>query len=75
MKDDIMSSLVAQAEGEDPISALAALRALRTEVERQEAVLVRRARNRGASWAAIATVLGVTRQAVHKKHGAGWRQA
>lgn len=75
MKDDIMSNLVAQAEGEDPISALAALRALRTEVERQEAVLVRRARNRGASWAAIATVLGVTRQAVHKKHGAGWRQA
>ena len=75
MKDDIMSSLVAQAEGEDPISALAALRALRTEVERQEAVLVRRARNRGASWAAIATVLGVTRQAVHKKHGAGWRKA
>ena len=47
---------------------------IRSEVERQEAVLVRRARNRGASWAAIATVLGVTRQAVHKKHGAGWRR-
>lgn len=64
-----MSSLVAQAEGDDPVSALAALRALRTELERQEAVLVRRARLRGVSWAGIATVLGVTRQAVHKKHG------
>lgn len=70
-----MSNLVAQAEGDDPVSALAALRALRTQVERQEAVLVRRARTSGLSWAAIATVLGVSRQAVHKKYGAGWRNA
>lgn len=68
-----MSRLVAQADGDDPLSALSALKSLRSEVEQREAVLVRRARVRGASWAAIAAVLGVTRQAVHKKHGGGWR--
>lgn len=68
-----MSSLVAQAEGDDPVSALAALRALRTQLEQREAVLVRRARLRGVSWAGIATVLGVSRQAVHKKHGGSRR--
>nr|WP_182114347.1 hypothetical protein [Actinotalea sp. JY-7876] len=64
-----MRTLVGQAEGDDPVSALAALRALRAEIERQEAVQVRRARLRGVSWAGIATLLGVSRQAVHKKHG------
>jgi len=29
---------------------------------------------RGASWAAIAVVLGVSRQAVHRKQGGGWRE-
>lgn len=67
-----MGRLVGQADGDDPLAALRALVELRSEAERQEAVLVRRARNRGASWAAIAAVLSVTRQAVHKKHGGGW---
>lgn len=64
-----MGTLVGQADGDDPLAALRALVELRAESERQEAMLVRRARNRGASWAAIAQVLGVSRQAVHKKHG------
>ena len=68
-----MSALVAQAEGDDPLSALRAVASLRSEVDKREAVLVRRARVRGASWAAIALVLGVSRQAVHKKYGGGWR--
>lgn len=68
-KDDRLSHLVAQADGDDPLTALQALASLRKEVEQREAVLVRRAKVRGASWAAIATVLGVSRQAVHKKHG------
>ncbi|GGA63014.1 hypothetical protein GCM10011490_11910 [Pseudoclavibacter endophyticus] len=42
---------------------------VRGEMERVEAVLVRRARNAGVTWAEIAAVLGVSKQAVHKKHG------
>jgi hypothetical protein len=68
-----MQRLLAQADGADPVAALAAVAALRVELERREAVLVRRARVRGASWAAIASVLGVSRQALHRKHGGGWR--
>lgn len=70
-----MQQLLAQIEGPDPLAALAAITAMRVELERREAVLVRRARVRAASWAAIAVVLGVSRQAVHKKHGGGWRDA
>lgn len=38
-------------------------------MERIEAVLVRRARNSGTTWPQIAAVMGVSKQAVHKKHG------
>lgn len=70
-----MQELLTQVDGSDPLAALRAVAATRTELERREAVLVRRARVRGASWAAIAVVLGMSRQAVHKKHGGGWRDA
>jgi hypothetical protein len=40
----------------------------RRQLERQEAVLVRRARNEGIVWEQIASCLGVSKQAVHKKH-------
>jgi hypothetical protein len=69
-----MAELMAQVEGNDPLAALGALGSIRKEIERREAVLVRRARVRGASWAAIAVVLGVSRQAVHRKHGGGWQE-
>lgn len=72
MKDRRIVKLAAQVDGEDPLVALAATAAMRTALEQREAVLVRRARVRGASWQAIAAVLGVSRQAVHKKHGGGW---
>lgn len=68
-----MTELWAQAESTDPLSALRALALIRKEIERREAVLVRQARVRGASWAAIAVVQGVSRQAVHRKYGGGWR--
>ncbi|RMI30261.1 helix-turn-helix domain-containing protein [Streptomyces triticirhizae] len=56
-------------DSSDPLAALRLSRRARHELERAEAVLVRRARNDGVSWAAIAEALGVSRQAVHKKYG------
>lgn len=51
------------------LERLAEIAAQRRELEREESALVRRARMEGCAWAAIATAIGVTRQAVHKKHG------
>jgi hypothetical protein len=53
----------------DPLAGLRALAELRGRLAREEAALVRRARNGGASWAEIAAVLGVSKQAVHQKYG------
>ncbi len=64
-----MSVLVARAEDDDPLGALRALSQLRREVERREAVAVRRARAAGIPWAAIAVMLGVSKQAVHRRYG------
>lgn len=64
-----MGALVAQAEDDDPLGALRALHRLRSEVERREAVAVRRARAAGVPWVAIAAMLGVSKQAVHRKYG------
>ena len=69
MGDATMSALVAQAEDDDPLRALTATARLQREVSQKEAVAVRRARARGASWAQIAAALGVSRQAVHRKYG------
>lgn len=60
------------ASGEhDPgvLERLALLADERRRIEREESTLVRRARMEGFAWAAIADAIGVTRQAVHKKHG------
>jgi DNA invertase Pin-like site-specific DNA recombinase len=62
-------TLAAEAGGEDPIMALRAIAKLHREIDRVEAVAVRRARNANASWQLIAIALGVSRQAVHKKYG------
>jgi hypothetical protein len=51
------------------LAQLAAVREARHELERQEAALVRRARNEGIVWEQIAASLGVTKQAVHRKYG------
>lgn len=47
---------------------LSEVRRARTELERRESVLVRRARHQGYVWEQIASCLGVSKQAVHKKH-------
>lgn len=52
----------------DPAEGLAAVLALRTLADRLEAGQVERAVREGWTWAEIATALGVSRQAVHKKH-------
>jgi predicted transcriptional regulator len=52
----------------DPAVGLSAVRALRTLVERLEDLQVRNARDQGWPWEQMARLLGVTRQAVHKKY-------
>ena len=55
-------------EPEDPREGLEAVVALRRLLEMLEASQVESAFVAGWSWAEIAEVLGVSRQAVHKKH-------
>jgi hypothetical protein len=53
---------------EDPAAGLAAVVALRRLADRLEDSQVEQAMRSGWSWSDVAEVLGVTRQAVHKKH-------
>jgi DNA invertase Pin-like site-specific DNA recombinase len=69
MDVDSIHTLAADAGDNDPIVALRAIHKLHRELDRVEAVAVRRARNANASWQLIALALGVSRQAVHKKYG------
>jgi DNA-directed RNA polymerase specialized sigma24 family protein len=57
----------------DPRVGLRAVAALRQLLEQLEALQVDNARAKGWSWQEIAEVLGVSRQAVHKKHAARLR--
>ena len=52
----------------DPAAALPAVVALRAAADRLENAAVRHAVEQGWTWTAIAQTLGVTRQAVHKRH-------
>jgi hypothetical protein len=65
------AQLASDAGSRDPAVGLRAVRALRILVERLEALQVDSAREQGWSWQDIATQLGVTRQAVHKKYAGG----
>ncbi len=55
----------------DPAVGLAAVAALRRLLESLEELQVENARGQGWSWQQIAACLGVSKQAVHKKHGGG----
>jgi hypothetical protein len=59
----------AEATSQDPDVGLRAVAALRQLVERLEALQVDNARRSGWSWEQIGQALGVSKQAVHKKHG------
>ncbi|MEU8136396.1 HTH domain-containing protein [Streptodolium elevatio] len=63
------TDLATKAGDRDPRVGLRAVAALRRLLEQLESVQVRSARNQGWSWQEIAQELGVSRQAVHKKHG------
>jgi hypothetical protein len=62
-------TMTADLGARDPETGLRAVAALRRLAERLEAVQVASARRQGWTWAAIAEVLGVSRQAVQQKHG------
>ena len=64
-----METDLRQDEGRDPIAELREVVARRRMLERQEATAVRKAKNAGMSWAGIALVLGISRQAAHRKYG------
>jgi len=61
-------ALAAAADSSDPRTGLRAVAALRRLLEQLEALQVDNAREQGWSWQEIAEILGVSRQAVHKKH-------
>ena len=62
------AGLAEKAASADPQVGLRAVASLRVLVERLEALHVRNARRQGWSWQEIADELGVSKQAVHKKH-------
>lgn len=62
------TQLASAAGSRDPIVGLRAVAALRRLLESLEALQVHNARDQDWSWQQIADALGVTKQAVHKKH-------
>ena len=66
-----LQQLARELDSRDPAVGLSAVAALRRLVEELEAAHVHHARAEGMSWQAIADVLGISRQAVHKKHARG----
>jgi hypothetical protein len=60
--------LAGDLDSSDPAVGLRAVASMRVLLERLEALQVNRARDLGWSWQEIAEPLGVTKQAVHRKH-------
>jgi DNA-directed RNA polymerase specialized sigma24 family protein len=65
------AQVAADAGSKDPGVGLRAVRALRELAERLEELQVQNARDQGWTWQEIAELLGVTRQAAHKKYAVG----
>jgi hypothetical protein len=67
--DSQVATLAAASGSRDPEVGLRAVAALRGLLEVLEALQVDNARANGWSWQDIASRLGVSKQAVHQKHG------
>ncbi|MFA9432392.1 hypothetical protein [Egicoccus sp. AB-alg2] len=63
-----MKVAVDAADGDDPRKGLRAAAETRRLAEREQDAAVRRARVAGLTWAEIATHLGVSKQAAHRKY-------
>lgn len=63
------AELAQSVDSADPAVGLAAVASLRALLERLEALHVESARAQGWSWQEIGEALGVSKQAVHRKHG------
>ena len=70
------TELARETASSDPVVGLRAVASLRVLLESLEELQVENARRHGWSWQQIADTLGVSKQAVHKKHGRGprWRR-
>ena len=68
-----VAELAGSVDSSDPVVGLRAVASLRALVERLESLHVRNARERGWSWQQIGAALGVSKQAVHRKHAGGKR--
>ncbi len=65
--------LASELSSKDPAVGLRAIASLRVLLQSLEQLQVDNARAQGWSWQQIAAALGVSRQAVHEKHGRGRR--
>ncbi len=63
------TDFAATAGSGDPAIGLRAVASLRRLAEQLESLQVDRARDLGWSWSQIAVELGISKQAVHQKHG------
>ena len=66
----VMTTLTGADDG-GVVNELAQVAEAKRELSRREEVAVRRARHSGLSWAEIGTLLGVTRQTIHRKYRKG----
>ncbi len=62
------TKLATAASSQDPSVGLRAVASLRVLVEDLQELQIDNARSQGWSWQQIASVLGVSKQAVHKKY-------
>lgn len=65
---DAPRDLIGAGSSHDPAVGLGAVVALRRLTEQLEGLQVQSARDQGWSWSAIAAAIGVSKQAVHRKH-------
>ena len=68
------NEVAADVGSSDPELGLRGVASLRALAEATEELHVRRAREQGWSWQQIASLLGVSKQAVHQKYAKGERR-